>query len=185
MKKGIHPACALLVFTSILLVSANRRAKSVVDPRVMTVNAFFKCLKGPTCSTTKVLRGRKAFDAWKRLVRERPRRGIVVKSTALVRNVPARFKVRWKTRWFKAVAELKTAGFSAPRLKKLGLGKAIVRANSKVSVAFVSVTYEKRGRLKTGYLVLVLWRVKRRWYVAFWEDSPRTFTLFMKKNKPR
>lgn len=185
MKKRIHPPCGLILLAAILLGSANGRAKSVVDPRVTTVNAFFKCLKGPTCSTTKVLRGRTAFDEWKRLVRIRQRRGIVVKSTALTANVPARFKDRWKNRWFKAVAELKTAGYSAARLKKLGLGKSIVRASSKVSVAFVSITFEKRGRLKTEYLVLVLWRIKRRWYMAYWEDSPRSLTRFMKTKKPR
>ena len=77
MKKGISLACALLLFAAILLVSADGRAKSMYKPRVRTINAFFNCLKGPTCSTTKVLRGPRAFREWKRVVRIRTRRGIV------------------------------------------------------------------------------------------------------------
>ena len=185
MKKGLCFTCALVLFAAILCVSADGRAKSMIKPRVRTINTFFACLKGPTCSTTKVLRGRTALDEWKKVVRIRQRRGIVFRSGALVRRVPDRFKDRWKNRWFKAVGDMKTAGYSASRLKKLGLGSSIVKASSKVSVALVSITYDQRGRSKTDYLVLALWRVKHKWYVAFWEDSPRSFVRFMKKNKPR
>lgn len=176
---------AVLAAPVTVFPARHARTGSGGDPRITVVRAFWQCVKRPGCTTGKILTGPTARDLWKRIERKRKQRGIVVKNTALVPTVPARFADRWKRQWSAATAELNKAGYNASRLKKLGLGRAVVRASANVAVAFTSVAFERRGRAKTEYLMLVLWRVKGKWYVAYWEDSPAILVRFMKSNRPR
>lgn len=194
-KSPIHAGLAMALTPALALALAlaasgttvaragGRSGLSKTDARAGVIDGFWRCIKGKRCNESKVFRGNTAINEWRRAKRKILQ--IKVLQTAMVTNVPARWRAKFKRRWGKYVQKLAAAGYRSAALQRLGLGKSIVTAKPRVALAFMSIKMERRGRVKTEHLFLVLWKVKHRWYVAYFEDSPRKITRFMISNKPR
>jgi len=156
---------------------------SKTDARARVIGAFFRCLRGKRCVETKVFRGPIILKEWRRNKRKLAK--VKVLRTAMVARVPAQWRPKFKRRWGRYVKSLAAAGFSRRALLRLGMGKSIVTVKQRVALAFTSISMEYRGRQKTEYAFCVLWKVMRRWYVAYVEDSPSKISRFMLNEKPR
>lgn len=191
MKKSRIPGVVAIALVSVLGLASSvasparaggRSGLSKADARAGVIGKLWRCVRGKRCKENQVFRGQ-ALTEWQKAKRKILQ--IKVLELAMVTNVPARWRAKFKRRWGKYVTKLATAGYRKKALLRIGMGKSIVTANPRVALAFMSIKMQRRGRVKTEHLFLVLWKVKRRWYVAYFEDSPRKITRFLLNNKPR
>jgi len=162
--------------------AGGRTGLSMTDARAKVINKFWNCIHGRQCPASQVFRGQTALKDWRQAQRKLGR--IKVLRTTMVTQVPARWRAKYKRRWGKYVQQLAAAGYKKSALQRLGLGRSIVVAKPRVALGFMAIRMERRGRVKTEHLFLVLWKVNRRWYVAYFEDSPRKITRFLIAQKP-
>lgn len=151
------------------------------DARAAAVGRLWRCVRGKRCASRKVFRGR-ALKEWPRA--QRKLRQITVLDTALVKKLPAGYGAKLKRRWGRHLPALSKAGHRTAALARLGQGKAIVTLKPRVALALTSLKMQRRGRVKTEHLFLVLWKVKGRWYVAHLEDSPGSIARFLIGHTP-
>ena len=145
---------------------------------------FFGCVQAKACPATDVFSG-KALKEWRREVEPMLGKKLVIHNASLVATVSQpKFAAKWQRRWGNATKKLARAGYNRAALSALGNGKGLVRIAPRVALALGTFDMTMRGRQRTEYLLLTMFKQADGWRIVYIEDSPGQHVRFLVKNKP-